>query len=80
MRFRARENVMHKLALFAVVFLSLVAQWVAGDCRGIPFTPKVAIFEPNQPAVIAFNRQEALTKGDITDFGGLGNTGRALST
>jgi len=51
---------MNKLALVAVVSLTLVPQWAVADCGGIPFKAQVVIFEPNQRAVIGFNGQEEI--------------------
>lgn len=51
---------MNKLALVAIVFLIFVPQQATADCGGIPFNPRVVIFEPNQRALIAFNGQEEI--------------------
>jgi hypothetical protein len=40
------------------VFLTAQGAWA--DCGGIPFKPGVAIFEPNQRAVIGYNGQEEI--------------------
>ena len=51
---------MYKLALLAVVSSVFAPQHAQADCGGIPFDPRVVIFEPNQRAVIAFNGQEEI--------------------
>jgi len=51
---------MCKLALVAVALLVFVPQQTQANCGGIPFDPRVVIFEPNQRAVIAFNGQEEI--------------------
>ncbi|MHB0960090.1 MAG: hypothetical protein ACYC0X_19855 [Pirellulaceae bacterium] len=51
---------MYKLALVAVALLVFVPQQARAVCGGIPFDPKVIVFEPNQRALIAFNGQEEI--------------------
>lgn len=67
---------MNKLALVAIVSLVIVAQWALADCGGIPFKAKVAVFEPDQRAVIGFNGQQGLGRshqGRPLDAADLGN-------
>ncbi len=51
---------MNRFGLLAVVSLILVPQVATADCGGIPFKARVAVFEPDQRAVIAFNGKEEI--------------------
>jgi hypothetical protein len=51
---------MYRLALVAVALLVFLPEQARADCGGIPFDPKVVVFEPNQRALIAFNGQEEI--------------------
>jgi hypothetical protein len=51
---------MTKPGLLAAAFFTIVTEWAVADCGGIPFKPHVAIFEPDQRAVIGFNGTEEI--------------------
>lgn len=51
---------MRGIGILVAAVLVFTARLVFGDCGGIPFNPQVAIFEPNQRAVVGFNGREEI--------------------
>ena len=51
---------MSRLAILVAVTLMLCAHLASADCGGVAFNPRVAIYEPNQRAVIAFDGREEI--------------------
>lgn len=51
---------MNKVVLLAVTVLIIAEQQATADCGGIPFKANVAVFEPDQRAVVGFNGHEEI--------------------